>query len=134
MAERVVWSVEGGVADVRMNRPDKMNALDQAMFDGLVEAGEALKKDKSIRAVVLSGEGRAFCAGLDFGSFQAMAGGGADTPSKSAGTVAKADPVGDVGDVQHGRITHKGQQAVYTWQELDVPVIAAVHGVALGGG
>jgi enoyl-CoA hydratase/carnithine racemase len=122
MADRVTVTVEGGVADVRLNRPDKINALDLAMFTGLAETGEALKSDTSVRAVVLSGEGRGFCAGLDFGSFQAMAGeGGAEVPTRS------------IGDTD-GRITHLGQQAAYVWQELEVPVIAAVHGVALGGG
>jgi enoyl-CoA hydratase/carnithine racemase len=114
-------SVEGGVADVRLNRPDKINALDPAMFAAIVEAGESLKADSAVRAVVLSGEGRGFCAGLDFGSFQAMAGGGKGRES---------NPVADMS----GRITHLGQQAAYVWQELAVPVIAAVHGVALGGG
>ncbi len=122
MSDRVTVSVEGGVADVRLNRPDKINALDVAMFTGLVETGEALKSDASVRAVVLSGAGRGFCAGLDFGSFQAMAGDGA----------AEA-PTRRIGDTD-GRITHLGQQAAYVWQELEVPVIAAVHGVALGGG
>jgi len=127
MSDRVVWTVDAGVADVRLNRPEKMNALDPAMFEALIDAGEQLKHDPSVRAVVLSGEGRAFCAGLDFGSFQAMAGGagGASAPKRNAG---------DVSEVEEGRITHRGQQAAYVWQELDVPVIAAVHGVALGGG
>ena len=73
-SDRVVYTVEDGVADVRLNRPEKMNALDPAMFAALVEVGEELKGDSRVRAVVLSGEGRSFCAGLDFGSFQAMAG------------------------------------------------------------
>ena len=74
MSDRVTCTIEGGVADVRLNRPEKMNALDPAMFAGLVDTGEALKNNPSVRAVVLSGEGRAFCAGLDFGNFQQMAG------------------------------------------------------------
>ena len=65
--QRVTISIDGGVADVRMNRPDKMNALDGAQFAAIVEAGESLKSEPGLRAVVLSGEGRAFCAGLDFG-------------------------------------------------------------------
>jgi enoyl-CoA hydratase/carnithine racemase len=123
MSDRVSVMVENGVADVRLNRPEKMNALDPAMFDGLIEVGEAVKADPSVRAVVLSGEGRAFCAGLDFGSFQAMA----DAP--------KDRPTGDV-DLgrKDGRITNRGQQAAYVWREMPAPVIAAVHGVALGGG
>jgi enoyl-CoA hydratase/carnithine racemase len=125
--ERVVYSVEGGVADVRLNRPDKMNAIDGAMFHALVEVGDELRNDPQIRAVVLSGEGRGFCAGLDFGSFQAMAGGDG----------ARVLPTGGSADDPsrlEGRITHQGQQSAWTWQEMPVPVIAAVHGVALGGG
>jgi len=123
MSDRVTVTIEGGVADVRMNRPEKMNALDAAMFTALIEAGEALKADRRVRAVVLSGEGRAFCAGLDFGSFQAMAGAG-DGPGAATG----------VAPPPAGRITNNGQHAAWVWQELPVPVIAAVHGVALGGG
>ena len=122
VADRVTVSVDAGVADVRLNRPDKINALDPAMFSALAETGEALKEDTSVRAVVLSGEGRGFCAGLDFTSFQAMAGDGA-----AEGSTRR------IGDTD-GRITHLGQQAAYVWQEVPVPVIAAVHGVALGGG
>ena len=70
--QRVTVTITDGVADVRLNRPEKRNALDVAMFTGLVMAGERLKTEAGVRAVVLSGEGRDFCAGLDFGSFQAM--------------------------------------------------------------
>jgi enoyl-CoA hydratase/carnithine racemase len=127
--ERVTISIDGGVADVRMNRPEKMNALDGAQFAAIVDAGESLKKEPGVRAVVLSGNGRAFCAGLDFGSFQQMAGGGdgGERPPR------EERPARSAGDMD-GRITHLGQQAAWVWQELEVPVIAAVHGVALGGG
>ena len=129
MSDRVSISMDNGIADVRLNRPDKLNALDQAMFQGIVDAGEGLKGDPSVRVVVLSGEGRGFCAGLDFSSFQAMAGADrpAERPSPDAGGLGA---IGDTG----GRITHLGQQAAWVWQELEVPVIAAVHGAALGGG
>ena len=127
MTDRVSCVIDGGVADVRMNRPEKMNAIDAAMFAALTDVGEALKGDTSVRAVVLSGEGRSFCAGLDFGSFQAMAGGRGDQVLPK-GTDAE-DPAR-----LPGRITHAGQQAVWVWQELPVPVIASVHGAALGGG
>src|ERR1700681_30104 len=73
MSDRVSCTIAGGVADVRLNRPDKLNALDMAMFDALIETGETLKANRAVRAVVLSGEGRGFCAGLDFGGFRAMA-------------------------------------------------------------
>lgn len=130
MSDRVSITVDNGIADVRLNRPDKLNALDQAMFQGIVDAGEGLKGDRAVRVVVLSGEGRGFCAGLDFGSFQAMAGDGA----ADAGAEPERDrSLGAIGDTG-GRITHLGQQAAWVWQELEVPVIAAVHGAALGGG
>jgi enoyl-CoA hydratase/carnithine racemase len=122
--QRVTCTVRDGVADVRLNRPDKLNALDGATFTALVEAGEALRSDRSVRAVVLSGEGRGFCAGLDFSSFQAMAGDG-----DAASSVGR-----ELGARGPGRITNLAQQAVYAWTELAVPTIAAVHGVALGGG
>jgi enoyl-CoA hydratase/carnithine racemase len=125
MSDRVTCTIEGGVADVRLNRAEKMNALDGAMFTGLVETGERLKTEPGVRAVVLSGEGRAFCAGLDFSSFQAMAGADQGGDTRPAGNPAAMAP---------GRITHLGQQAAWVWQEIPVPVIAAVHGVALGGG
>ncbi len=73
MNDRVQVTIEGGVADVRLVRADKMNALDDAMFEALVAAGERLKTEPGLRAVVLSGEGRAFCAGLDMGNFGRMA-------------------------------------------------------------
>ena len=121
MSDRVTISIDGGIADVRLNRPEKLNALDGAMFRAIVEAGESLKGRDDVRAVVLSGEGRSFCAGLDFASFQAMA--DDDRESSSSG-------VGDTGE----RITHLGQQAARVWQELEVPVVGAISGHALGGG
>src|SRR3954454_17404675 len=75
MNDRVTVDIKDGVADVRLVRTDKMNALDDAMFSALIETGDRLKSESNVRAVVLSGEGRAFCAGLDMGSFQAMASG-----------------------------------------------------------
>ena len=117
MIERVTIAVDGGVADVRLNRPDKMNALDQAMIEGIAGALAELKAMPGLRAVVLSGEGRAFCAGLDMGTMAA----------------------GDVGDGAsivertHG-ISNIFQHVAWGWRELPAPVIAAVHGIAFGGG
>ncbi len=119
MSERVKVSKQDGVADVRLNRPEKMNALDAAMFEGIVATARALADDRSLRAVVLSGEGRAFCAGLDFASFMAMA--GSERPARN---------LLDRGDGP----ANYAQQAAWVWAELPVPVIAAVHGVAFGGG
>jgi enoyl-CoA hydratase/carnithine racemase len=127
MSDRVLISITDGVADVTFNRADKRNALDNAMFSAIAEAGEQLKAERGVRAVVLSGDGASFCAGLDFSSFQAMAGGDGAT-SEAAG--AEGSP----GSMHGDRITHLGQQVCWVWQELEVPVIAAVHGHALGGG
>src|SRR6187397_380095 len=129
MSDRVLISLSDGVADVRFNRADKRNALDNAMFQAIAEAGEQLKSEPGLRAVVLSGDGPSFCAGLDFSSFQAMAGGDGDAPAERP---ARAE--GNPGEMKDGRITHLGQQVCWVWQELPVPVIAAVHGHALGGG
>jgi enoyl-CoA hydratase/carnithine racemase len=129
MSDRVTISMDGGVADVRLNRPDKRNALDGAMFLALAEAGERLKAEPGVRCVVLSGEGASFCAGLDFGSFQQMAGG-----ADAADDADAAQRSGSPATLEEGRITHLGQQVAWVWQEVPVPVIAAVHGHALGGG
>jgi enoyl-CoA hydratase/carnithine racemase len=120
---RVKVTVDAGVADVRLNRPDKLNALDPAMFDALVEAGARLSGDRSVRAVVLSGEGPGFCSGLDLAAFRAMAA----PHGVPAGTAR-------LGQRAAGRVTTLAQQAAFVWAELAVPVIAALHGVALGGG
>src|SRR3954447_6577526 len=127
MSDRVTITIDGGVADVRLNRPDKLNAFDMGMFTALVEAGESLKTDTSVRAVVLSGEGKAFCSGLDFSVFETIRGGAA---ARGGSDEPQIRLVGNRGD----NLTNHGQQAVYTWTEMPVPVIAAVHGHALGAG
>src|SRR5689334_7675083 len=125
MNDTVKVSIDAGVADVRLNRPDKLNALTGELFAGLVDAGNALREDRSVRAVVLSGEGRAFCAGLDLGSFQAMAEPPASEPA--AGDVAGIMATDE-------RETHLGQESAWVWRRLEVPVIAAITGACLGGG
>ena len=70
IAARVSVTMHEGIAHVRLTRPDKRNALDDAMFQAIAQAGERVKHDTSVRAVVLSGDGASFCAGLDFGGFQ----------------------------------------------------------------
>jgi enoyl-CoA hydratase/carnithine racemase len=135
MSDRVLVTIADGVADVRLNRPEKRNALDGDMFLAIAEAGERLKSEQGVRAVVLSGEGAAFCAGLDFSSFQAMAGGAdASTEQPAGGASGGERRNGNPGRIDEGRITHLGQQTAWVWQEVPVPVIAAVHGHALGGG
>ena len=127
--QRVTVTIIDGVADVVLNRPEKRNALDPAMFAGLVTAGERLKSEPGLRAVVLSGAGPDFCAGLDFGSFRAMRDGErlsaqADLPPGHG--PARPGP--------QGPASSAGQRAAYVWTEVPVPVIAALTGNALGGG
>jgi enoyl-CoA hydratase/carnithine racemase len=121
MNERVSITVENHVADVRLTRADKMNALDPAMFEGIIAAGERIASMQGIRVVVLSGEGRSFCAGLDM---ESMKGGGASASGGGAKSLVERT---------HGN-ANTFQQVAMLWRKLPMPVIAAVHGVCFGGG
>src|SRR4030088_591899 len=125
MEKRVSVSISDGVADARMVRADKMTALDAAMFDALVPTSARLAQEKGLGAVVLSGEGRAFCAGLDMGRFAAM--------KANGGNGVAGGESRDLTARTHG-LAHFTQQAVWGWRQLPVPMIAAIQGVALGGG
>ena len=127
MEDRIRVDLHEGVADVRLMRADKMNALDDAMFGALVATGEKLKTQRGVRAVVLSGEGRAFCAGLDTRNFGEMASGmhRVNLEKATGSSTATARTPGGA---------NRAQQAVMVWREIPIPVIAAVHGVAFGGG
>ena len=131
MSDRVRVQIENGVADVRLARPEKMNALDGDMFQALRDTGRQLANEPGLRAVVLSGEGRCFCAGLDFSSFAAMgnSGGGGGDQKK-----ASSETGGGLLTPLHDSPANHAQSPAWVWQELQVPVIAAVHGVAYGGG
>jgi enoyl-CoA hydratase/carnithine racemase len=108
--------LDSGVAHVQLSRPDKLNALDRLMFAGLIDAAAELAVSGDVRCVVLSGEGRGFCAGIDLSMF-------ADLPQGIGSLTARS----------HGR-SNFYQQAAMAWRDLPVPVIAAVHGVCFGGG
>ena len=123
MNDRITLTVEDGVASLRLNRAGKMNALDPGMFAALLEASAAVACDPDIRAVVMSGEGRAFCAGLDMASFARM----------GQGQAAEGVMAAPLAQRSHG-IANAAQRIVTAWRDVPVPVIAAVHGVAFGGG
>ena len=125
MSDRVTIAIDDGIADVRLSRPEKMNALDPAMFVGLIEAGKQLMDDYGLRAVVLSGEGKAFCAGLDFMSFQRIA-------SEEEGPTSNKPS--DLLEKTGSAHTTFAQYAAWVWNQVPVPVIGAIHGVAFGGG
>lgn len=114
---RVVTTIENRVARVMLNRADKRNGLDLAMFTALLAAGEALIANNEVRAVVLHGDGKGFCAGLDFKWFMAN-----PTEGKKLLAHSGSEP------------TNIAQRVAWIWQEVPVPVIAAVHGHTFGGG
>lgn len=115
---RVSVEIEHHIAEVTLTRADKMNALDRAMIDGLIEAGEGLLGQDDLRAVILRGNGGAFCAGLDVMSFAALAG---------------QDPETLLMPRIYGT-QNSFQRVALVWREISVPVIAALHGVCYGGG
>ena len=115
MSAHVSLTFEGPIARLTLTRADKLNALDRAMFTALSEASTDLAKRDDVRVVVLSGRGRAFCAGLDLAS---MAG----------------DPSFGLLDERPYGIANVFQNAAWGWRSLPVPVVAAIHGVAFGGG
>jgi enoyl-CoA hydratase/carnithine racemase len=117
MSSPVTCRVEGGVAQVRLNRPDKLNALTLDTLEGLVRTARSLAGDRHLRGVVLGGEGESFCAGLDFATVLA------DPPRVARAFVPRP-----------WRGTNLFQEACWAWRRLPVPVVAAVHGHCYGGG
>lgn len=115
---RVTVTIKNHIAHVELCRADKLNALDPEMIDEIIAAGEALIDVPDVRAVVLSGQGKAFCSGLDIASF---------------GVLAGADPAEHLLPRTHGN-ANKYQQTVMIWRKIPVPVIAALQGATFGGG
>mgnify|MGYP001765847854 CR=1 FL=1 len=118
---RVEVTITDRVAEVALARPDKKNALDIAMFEEIAAAGEALKRDGDVRAVVLTGRGDDFCAGLDLSLFRTLA---TDLDRLRTGLF----------DLAPGEVANFFQKPAHVWRELPVPVIAALSGVVFGGG
>ena len=127
MSDLVSIEVTDGIADVRLNRPEKYNAISPEMFQALNAAGNELMHANDVRVVVLSGNGQGFCSGLDMGSFQGMA--DRAEQSKTGSTRSSDVPV-----EQTPTAENSAQHAAYVWRRLPMPVIAALHGVAYGGG
>jgi enoyl-CoA hydratase/carnithine racemase len=119
--DRVTIAISEGIAEVTLNRPEKLNALDPPMFEAIIAAGERLSRAAGLRAVVLTGAGRGFCSGLDKETFAAILAHG------------RAPGLDDLMARTHG-VANAWQQAAYIWRTLPVPVIAAIHGHAFGGG
>ena len=121
MTSRLVEVVmrKGGIATVYLNRPNKFNGLSLPMFRAIEETALSLKNDPDVRAVVLAGRGRVFCAGLDVSSMISF---------------QFAENVKNLLRRESGRVDNLAQSVGYLWRDLDVPVIAALHGVCFGGG
>lgn len=115
--QRVIISVEDGVGSVTLARPDKKNALDLAMFEAIADAADELGGHGDLRAIVLRGEGTAFCAGLDLGAF-----------------MADPETIRKLLEKPGGEPANLAQRVAWAWRELPVPVIAALHGEVFGGG
>ena len=113
----VTCTVTNGIAQVRLDRPDKLNALTLDILDDLVATAARLRRDRSLRAVVIAGEGDAFCAGLDFATVLRQ-------PARIAAAFVPRPLRG----------TNTFQEACWAWRRVPVPVVAAVHGHCLGGG
>ena len=120
--ERVTVEITDGIADVRLNRGDKMNAMDGPMFTALIETADEPGQDRR------SASGRAV------GQWASRGVPGSTSPGFSRWPAAAASTTSGIGNIEQDRITHNAQQAVWGWRELPVPVIAAVHGVAFGAG
>ena len=117
MPSTLTCRVEGGVAQVRLNRPDKLNALTLDTLEDLVATARELSGDRTLRGVVIAGEGESFCAGLDFA-----------TVLKNPPRVARSFVPNPL------RGTNLFQEACWAWRRVPVPVVAAVHGHCYGGG
>lgn len=116
MADLVLCDIRNDVAYVTMNRAAKRNGLNRDLMLELIQTAKKLDKNRSLRAVIINGDGDAFCSGLDFASW-------GQQPSKMVLGFLK--PVSD---------TNVFQEVAWCWRKLQVPVVAVIHGVCFGGG
>lgn len=114
---RVELDIRDEIAYVTLSRAEKYNGLDLDMLEALVKAARLVDKDRSVRAVILSGDGKVFCAGLDFGTVMKQ-------PARVFKAFAKFG-------LKH---TNLFQECCWAWRRLQVPVIAVTHGRCYGGG
>jgi enoyl-CoA hydratase/carnithine racemase len=121
-----------GICHVRLNRPDKLNACDLPMFEAIAETASRLRDDRSLRAVVLSGNGRAFCTGLDVQSVMKDG----DPRQQIKRLLARPSGYGGSGDsaADGHNIGNLAQDVSMLWRQLPVPVIACLHGMCYGAG
>jgi len=124
--DRIELNIENHVAHVVLSRADKMNALDLEMLEAIPIAGRRISAEPSVRAVVLSGDGGNFCAGLDKANFAAI------MENKSM-LLDPENPQLVLSDRTHG-LSNALQHVVWIWRRLSVPVFVAIDGVAFGGG
>ena len=117
----IVTQPEDGVVEAVLNRPDKLNAITPELMRAIADAQAEIAAMENVSCVVLRGEGRAFCAGLDKSGFERM-------KSTGAGSLGM-----DIMDRTHGP-ANVAQNACWGWRMLNVPVVCALQGFALGGG
>jgi enoyl-CoA hydratase/carnithine racemase len=133
--QTISYEQVGAVGWLRLNRPDRLNAMTIEMWDELAKLGESLGDDASLRCLVVMGEGRAFSSGIDLE--QLLAAGGSSLFSEAGkGSPPLADsPTSGLG-MEDKLVTRIGDlQEAYTWlADAPYPTIAAMRGYALGGG
>jgi enoyl-CoA hydratase/carnithine racemase len=113
----VILKVENQIAYVTLNRAEKRNALDMAMFKAIDKISRQLKRNREIRAIIVQGAGRDFCSGLDVKSVMSQ-------KSSIMALLAKWIP---------GQ-ANLAQRVSYNWRKIPVPVIMVIHGRCWGGG
>lgn len=123
--KRVTTTIDkDGICHVLLSRPEKLNAVDINMFEAIASTAAELRENRSIRAVIVRGDGRAFCSGIDVKS-------SANSPKKQMERLLER-PSGY--GVQGNEIGNLAQDVSYLWREVPVPVIAVLHGMCFGAG